>query len=224
MKKIQLSYLMLFFLFGCEGEKKEIYTTPEPVVVVLGQDVSKSFVGFNEFNSQDINLICEAAEKSGREIVIAFGTIGNPTDSILVRCVIHSKPLEDQEVTLSQRAKTHTNASKIKKSNLIAITDFIKKVKSLTVRQLEQSTDINGFLEKSNRLFSEPQFNDYTKILYANTDGSHSVGSDTTLVCNISKDVQIYVSGWKNKHNISTGHPLESSKGFVNYLSNYLNK
>jgi hypothetical protein len=141
MRKIQLFYLIIFSLFGCNEKEKEVQATPEPVVIVLGQDVSKSFIGFNEFNTQDISLICEVAEKSGREIVIAFGTIGNPTDSSLVRCIIHSKPLHDQDATLTQIAKMHANEIEIEKSNHKAIVDFITKAKSLTVRQLEQSTD-----------------------------------------------------------------------------------
>ncbi len=215
---------IILLLTSCGGEQQMATTIRQPIVIVLGRDISQSFKGYNQFNPQHINSVCEAAEKSGSDVVIAFGTIGNPTDSSFFRCVIHGVPTPNLNATLTQKAKYNEGIVKLKASNSQAISDFVAKANSMATRPLESNTDVNGFLEKANRLFSEPQFNGYNKLFYANTDGIHSVGSDTALVCNIPKDVQIYVSGWKNAHNISSNKPFESSEGFVSFISIFLNK
>ena len=220
-----LLFSIVFFLTAaCGGEKKSpAVAQKQPVAIVIGRDISQSFEGYSRFNPQHIYKICKAVMESGIEGLVAFQTIGNPTDSSFMRCVIHAAPALDPNATYSQKAKHQTSAAQIKAANEQAIAEFVAKCTQLSKRPLESNTDLNGFLAKADRLLAEPQFNGFAKYLYVHTDGLHSVGRDTALVNNIAGDVQIYVSGWKNTRAIGNNKPMESSDGFVSNINHLLN-
>ena len=220
--KNSLIISLIFLLAACGSEQNPLVIKQQPIVLIIAEDHSQSFGGYNQFDPQHISLICQEIAKAGREGVVCFQTIGNPSDSSLVRVTIQAIPMLEPNATLSLKAKQHQAMLKIQAANQRAIAIFTGKVTQLANRPLEASTDVNGFLLKADRLFSEPEFAGYAKYLYVHTDGIQSVEKDTTLVSTIAPDVQLYVSGWKNHTMLSANKPFESSEGFTNFITHIL--
>jgi len=182
-------------------KKSNSYLPSSKVAANILLDISKSTT--NTINVPDSSEALDIFSILSKDFenVIALGNIGFTTNSDrqFIRFNKMQIPLKDvNSGTMSQKKEAMTYNAKAQKYNDVKQQQFIKTFDSMTARE-DQQTDINTALLRSVRLFGEPTFRNYKKILIIVSDGyqetrdSHKIDIDFSA----ASDTYIILVGWK---------------------------
>lgn len=229
-------FLLLVFcvlLASCgDGSQVSVNQTPvaeaTPVVIVVGDDISPSLKERQPISVSHLQALVDLIQQSGRRAVIAFGTIGNPTDAALSRLTLAAIPKSDPDATLSQQGNYQQQVKKIRAQNKAQIEAFFREVERI-MADSSQYTDVNGFLHKAMELASEPQYQRSQKYIFLHSDGLQSISKKSILVppnCTMPSQAALYLSGWESEElcKEENAQRMESVDGFVAFLGEELKK
>lgn len=230
---------LIGWLTGCFGlfiisgfpETRAQQKTEEPLLLIIGADISSSLSLQETLDTGQIHHICLSVEMSGRGGIIALETIGDPISRSFLRCEIEANPPTDKRLPPTKRKQADENRQVIHRRNLASIQVFIDACHQRMHAGRQLNTDLNGFLDRASRLCQEPQFGRHEKIIYVNSDGDHDIASkhhgtivhDHNLVCTMPQGVSLMGSCWK--HNAQhLKFNFESPGGFAAYFHQSLFK
>ena len=206
----------------CSSSDKTV-VEQTPMLLVLGLDQSQTMDGYPFLSDEQLRSICNALNQCNTDVCVAIGFIGNPTNEGFKRLQLVKIPVIEKTATMSVRAQQRKEAEHLSAKNLELIQQFIRDVQ--LVRPLTTKTCLNKFCADAAKLLSEPQFNEYTKMIMLYSDGLEDCsGKNKTEPLKISflSEVSVYVVGWKNKQTIEhTGIYKEFADlhGFVQFIN-----
>ena len=214
-----LYYYFAWAIFLNSSVLAQVPPVTRPLLLIIGQDVSDSFNGYDLLRREHIDMICRAAEKADREIVIAFELIGTPNDRSFKRIHLQALPTISDDLSMTETANITAQRSAIAQRNHLLVLEFLQQCTGLLkTHRKESATDLNGFLKKANRLYLEPTFHNFHRIVYLHTDGLQDLGKQRTLEWTIGAPVRVFISGWSNNEATPKGTLFESPSGFVDYF------
>jgi hypothetical protein len=203
-KNIYVSFLLtIFFSFHCGVDPASPPTHPisDPIVIVVGYDVSASFQQHPPLDFSFFESLVRQAITYDREIIIIVGIIGNPSKAPLLRW--HHKPpvSESPSGNLRQRAYEAESTRLAQKKAVENAKEFLDSCEILYNTDTRHvHTDITGFFNKAKRIFNEPTFENARKFLVMYTDGFHDIEGVSRMDCDFSgiNKLDLCVVGWSN--------------------------
>ncbi len=216
--KTAISILAVLVVWGCQPPTPTGPAELTPIILVIGHDISKTFKGFDKLDTANVRQLLYSVATHGTGAVLAFQTIGNPTDRSLLRIELQAVPQIDPSLTLSEKAALNEQILAIQKLNAQAIDHFVLDCAKQIYQPHQQDTDLNRFISKAVTMLSEPQFDGYEKLLFLHTDGIHDVRGDKKLECSIPAGCSLYTCGWENEAACGASAAFDSPVGFVQFL------
>lgn len=225
--KILIHFVTLFFLFSanesCAPELPGSMMADPPLqqLIIIGEDVSGTFKKHERLHPDELFRLCRDLIQSGIRAAIYIGPIGDPDVKPFLKCDIKAPQVVDQDAPLSERKQQALKRQKDIRDNEMAAKHFINEyVAKIYEREPEQNTDIKGFYDKTEQVFSEPQYAGFQHIHVLHSDGFHDVAGQKDLSPLEKKrfeEVAFYAIGLKNKELVKNLNVViyESPRAFI---------
>ncbi len=195
-----------------------------PVMVIIGEDLSISFNKSSHIQTQNIEEICRAVAKSGRGGQIIVGAVGNQDPKGYISCDLNPLPKPPAKGAIGDHARCKSLARKVEQENESTIQSFLGQCGNLLKNRNHKITDISGFLNKAKILSEQPGASKFEIWLYINSDGEQDIktGVKETVDCSKKPDpkkVKFYVSSWPGTApNCSAKGVFLDPSQFVNFF------
>ena len=213
---------MMFISIKCTDDDREPVLPPSQLVVI-GEDLSKTFRNFTPISRADLEEICQVLDKSKQGGKIVFLGIGSSTPRGYEACIIKPKRFINPNGTVSEQRKAKMRNKKIAQENRESVSAFLDKVESILAKRDQPYTDLNGFFTKVNLLLDAPAFKRSDKWVYINSDGQQSTPANNKLDCNLFPSAKnICISGWKNKEDCGAPVKVLDPSEFIEYFETEL--
>lgn len=228
MKRISYFVTMLFLwvFVACGSSDLPIQQNVLPrQLIFFGEDVSGTFSQHERLHPDELYRLCYSIINDGMEAVIYLGSIGNPNVKPFLKCALKPVQKVNPNAPLIQRQEQAIKRKLDIAANKKAVEDFVQQyVTQIYQRKPEMNTDIDGFFQRVQQIFNEPQYKGFQKILCVSSDGFHDLNGQKTLSpldADRFEGIAFHVSGLKNKDLVKNLNIIfyESSRAFVdNYL------
>jgi len=158
---------------------------PPPQLVIIGEDLSGTYVKHPETTTEDMIRLCNALGRSEAGGKVYLIGIGNSTPKGYAFCEI--KPLDkiDKSAVAHEKRNLKIKNAEIKKHNKLVIDEFIEKAETILSQHSELNTNINGFLEKVAAIVDDPVHKGYETWLFINSDGKQDTKDSKKINCSL---------------------------------------
>ncbi|MDF1864406.1 MAG: hypothetical protein P1U70_06210 [Saprospiraceae bacterium] len=210
--KISSKRLILFFwqinlctfFFSCSGNETSpnIELAPSSQLVIIGQDLSKTFRSFDRIQSNQWKDFLGAFSTNGVGGSVYYISIGNPGKHSFNYCRIEEVSILAEKSFSRMISKREDNEKSIEK-NKTEIFNFIEMYSSTKLNSVfDNYTDLEHFFQKVREIANEPRYQGFEKSVFLFSDGYHSIPKKegmTSLSNNDFEGLNFYTCGLQNK-------------------------
>lgn len=203
MKSVISLATTVFLLVATACHKQKLLPASRPHLVIIGVDVSKSIQTYERLTPEELSRFCHQLAEFGAKVVVYAAPIGNTNAKPFLKCEIKPVQRVNNKAPLSEQVKQKKKEDMDIEENQSSIEQFIQDYTEYVYeREPEMNSDVGGFFNKVELKLGEPQYADFQKTVFLNSDALHDNNGKKDLEPferNRFDDVIFYASGLKNK-------------------------
>lgn len=204
----------------CNNEPSAV-ATPEPVLLIVGEDLSGTFKDSYSTTVDHLRELCQILSEKGRGGTIYLINIGNPSRKNQLFCTLKAVAPVPKNLTASRAIDAKKKYERAISENQQEIDKFLTACASVLAsdNRNQPNTDINGFFMTARTLSEQSLYESHHQIIFVNSDGQQDTPNSKVIQCELKPNQpDFYVCGWENKSNCDPKEKLASPQEFVKLM------
>jgi hypothetical protein len=216
---------------GCEtveecGGLRNCSCKERSTLLVIGEDMSKSFHQHKGITDSELRQICEMLLRENGGGRVVFFTIGSPKVHAFAACDLDPAPKETANASMTEKLRCRKKKDDVVVANQARVDAFLRECAALKQSSNSSYTDINGFLAQAKKIFDSKGSDHHKMLLYINSDGKNEPGPGgiKPVDCSLMLSGKTVLSGWEvpNACGVPANNNLLAPTDFIRFWGSYI--